>query len=805
MKKKIIGLALSLSLLLGALPVSTQAATKGLTPAVAKAYQKVLEDCIASYGTSNAADSTQASSTGLVHSSLVDFDGDGTPELYMLYIKNQDYYPVEPGVDKPFVVTQEIWQDAGGTARRLYQEDSYFNMIEAGDAVSDDYIRLLPLDGKVYLVHYTEGTAAGLTRYVGMEVMRLQNGSMNKYLSVEESVQRVMDDSTSSMWDNPNANYSCIVNGQTVSEQAVLYDDSIPESRSPDIQAYYDRYPVWDQNAVIYSNYYTAVTRGEKDGITWQRASVLEELRAAAKKTASQSPAAAAQTQSSAANISIDYSKTLSFKTIDEYTAYLETVLKNARDEMPNDAAKRELAAYSQNAVTALSTGSAGSRNNKTTIRAGNVTKPVKKALLAKKELCDVLDEHDISLNKQVNLIVRVTAKMNTDKPMQVTLDKSLANSLDGASLQVVLGDGNHGLLVSETDLKTLLSRYGALTVQLSETADGQYTVRFLDEDGKALSRITAPVTLTLPASSELSTVLATYADGSDNWGGQFDEANDAISFETTYSGAYQIIENAKNITDISGLSQEEQNAVRFMVSKGYFTLDGSGAFRPDALLTRYDFTAGLVGMFFALDRELKTSFPDVPQESVYYAQVASAQAGNIVNGFDDGTFGGDKNITAEQVLALAARTLADKKGYAYPENPADYLVFPGAENVSQWAQQAVALAARENIAAPNESVDPTEAISRSDAALYLYRLFMLLYEVSPVEMNAAFGSSLTPTMAAAAAAVLLAAALTLLWRKKVRVKADRTGSEETVPPAAAEEDTAGQDTGTASTPPDGR
>ncbi len=53
---------------------------------------------------------------------------------------------------------------------------------------------------------------------------------------------------------------------------------------------------------------------------------------------------------------------------------------------------------------------------------------------------------------------------------------------------------------------------------------------------------------------------------------------------------------------------------------------------------------------------------------------------------------------------------------------------FDDGENVSEWAVEAVALAVREEIVARGESLSPTGDISRSDAALYLYRLFMLLW-----------------------------------------------------------------------------
>lgn len=822
MKKRIIGIALTFALLLGAMPVSARAAANGLTPEVAGVYKSLIEENVEVRGETNATDSSQPSAVGLARSSLVDFDGDGCPELYLLYVD-------QPRDENNNIMTkyqEEVWKYVGNnTANQIFSEEKEIYYTFQRNAC-ETYIQLLAGSGKVFRVRYEELETGSLRsgNSIDLTVSQLKDGKFTDVLMVTESMTP-SENMESSIYD-------CYVNGNLVDEhEAEMTEDDafsyIRENRSPNVQRYYDTYMQSKKNAVIHSSdldrcvkwqssnaldelrrsvytspnlidestlvaaiksalgsklsgsitgvyrltnglYYVVTdTNGAEQGAVIQAYKTngrlsykLVELHSAPKPQTELEPYISNYVTHS--NVTVDYTKTTKFQTVSDYVDYLDSVLANVQGEEPNDAAKRELAQYIQNAVTELSTGKVRAWGNKLTIDAGDVKELTAKARDAKAVLFSAAEKDGVSLNKQLDVVIRTVGKLDTDKPMELTLDGSLADSLDGASLQVVLGDGSHSLRVSGANLKTLLGQYGSLTVQIDKAGDGQYAVSFLDGDGKTLPRIASPVTLTLPADSEFSTVLVTYAGGSDNWGGQYDAANHAISFETSYSGTYQIIENAKNITDISGLSAEEQNAVRFMVSKGYFSLDESGAFRPDALLTRYDFTSALVGMFFALDRELKTSFPDVPQNSIYYAQVASAQAGKIVMGFDDGTFGGDKNITAEQVLSLAARTLVDKKGYAYPGNPADYLIFPGADSVSQWAQQAAALAAREGIAAPNEAVSPTEAISRSKAALYLYRLFMLLYEVSPVETGAAGGLSMTPTMAAACAAVLLGAALAL-------------------------------------------
>lgn len=209
-----------------------------------------------------------------------------------------------------------------------------------------------------------------------------------------------------------------------------------------------------------------------------------------------------------------------------------------------------------------------------------------------------------------------------------------------------------------------------------------------------------------------------------------------SITFGTRYSGQYEVLENDVAISDIGDLDQELQTAIKLLVSKGYMNAP-DGLFSPDSPLSRYDFTQALVGMFFALDRSLEASFPDVPKDSAYYSHVASAQAGHIVEGFEDGTFSGDKNITVEQMLALAARTLRERKGYLTPENEDSYLTsFSDADQIAGWAKQLVAQTVRDEIMDRASVLNPKGEVPRAQAALILYRLFLRLYEVSPVALD---------------------------------------------------------------------
>ena len=107
-------------------------------------------------------------------------------------------------------------------------------------------------------------------------------------------------------------------------------------------------------------------------------------------------------------------------------------------------------------------------------------------------------------------------------------------------------------------------------------------------------------------------------------------------------------------------------------------------------------------------------------------------------------------------MLALAARTLVDQKGYTLPEDIGAYTgAFEDWNNISQWAESLVALAVREGLIDRGGMLNPGEDITREQAAVILYRLFLLLYEVSPSALEIPLSGGVIALIAGAAAVVV--------------------------------------------------
>ena len=88
--------------------------------------------------------------------------------------------------------------------------------------------------------------------------------------------------------------------------------------------------------------------------------------------------------------------------------------------------------------------------------------------------------------------------------------------------------------------------------------------------------------------------------------------------------------------------------------------IDGyqDGTFRPYGKITRAQFAKMAVGFFETTKEAYKGYFTDVPEEAWYTGYVEAAARVGLVQGFDNGTFQPDTNITRAQACVIVNRAL---------------------------------------------------------------------------------------------------------------------------------------------------
>ena len=110
---------------------------------------------------------------------------------------------------------------------------------------------------------------------------------------------------------------------------------------------------------------------------------------------------------------------------------------------------------------------------------------------------------------------------------------------------------------------------------------------------------------------------------------------------------------------------------VDLMASK--FVVNGfpDGTFQPQGNVTRAQFTAMLLRMLnIPVDTHATVTFQDVPQGAWYYGVVATAASDGIVQGYSATTFGPNDPITREQLVTMFVRAML-MRNWATPADAA--------------------------------------------------------------------------------------------------------------------------------------
>ena len=144
--------------------------------------------------------------------------------------------------------------------------------------------------------------------------------------------------------------------------------------------------------------------------------------------------------------------------------------------------------------------------------------------------------------------------------------------------------------------------------------------------------------------------------------------------------------------------------------------------FAPDANLTR----AMLVTILYRLEGSptvtTSASFTDVPGGQWYSDAIAWAETNEIVNGYGDGRFGTNDNITREQ-FAVIMYNYAVKKGHD-TSAAADLAAYTDEGSISSWALNAMKWANAEGLITGRTAttLSPGGTATRAEAATILMR-----------------------------------------------------------------------------------
>lgn len=286
--------------------------------------------------------------------------------------------------------------------------------------------------------------------------------------------------------------------------------------------------------------------------------------------------------------------------------------------------------------------------------------------------------------------------------------------------------------LPETVDRVRITTDYAAVTVDAQQASSFTMTDRGsravevnLDTDSETM------VTVSFPGMSMDETYVAVVDEEGNPVGGKYNPATGTLEAKLTESGVYQVVNNEKDFADIKAKSQEMQEAIKLLASKGIINGTTETSFEPDSTISRAEVTALLMRTLSLLDPNADGGFADVTPQNWYYGAAGSAKEHNIINGFEDNTFRGDAVIAKDQIVSVSARTLREQMDYKTPTDVTGELsIYTDAGSIANWAREDVALATMTNLVLKRTDgkFDGSAGMTRGDAAIIVKRLFDKLW-----------------------------------------------------------------------------
>ncbi len=143
----------------------------------------------------------------------------------------------------------------------------------------------------------------------------------------------------------------------------------------------------------------------------------------------------------------------------------------------------------------------------------------------------------------------------------------------------------------------------------------------------------------------------------------------------------------------------------------------GIGEFNPNGTSSRAMAATVLWNLDGNTGNAAESAFPDVTSSDWYLAAANWAGDTKVINGYDDGTFGGTKNVTREQMAVMIYNYAAYLGLDTSVTSTA--LSFPDADDVHTWALEGMAWCVEHGIFQGNDSglLQPSRDITRAQLA----------------------------------------------------------------------------------------
>lgn len=153
------------------------------------------------------------------------------------------------------------------------------------------------------------------------------------------------------------------------------------------------------------------------------------------------------------------------------------------------------------------------------------------------------------------------------------------------------------------------------------------------------------------------------------------------------------------------------------------------GAFRPDCNVTRAEFAIMLFkyidGMSISTEDTMTIVFSDVNEDAWYYEAVMTLANYGVINGYPNGTFWPDKEITREEIAYILYKFVGPL-GIREEAAPEDAYIFYPDVLADRWSADAINFLTYYRVVHgyPNGTFGPENNATRAEAVAFLYMFF---------------------------------------------------------------------------------
>ncbi len=192
-------------------------------------------------------------------------------------------------------------------------------------------------------------------------------------------------------------------------------------------------------------------------------------------------------------------------------------------------------------------------------------------------------------------------------------------------------------------------------------------------------------------------------------------------------NSAYVLVSKTSNLADIQGhwAAAEIDDMNRRMIVNG---IDGSH-FAPEAVITRAELAALLARALGFPESGNPKGFRDVSESSWYSTSVAAVQAYGIMDGFKDGTFEPNREISRQEAIVTIVRALrlADADLVTSNAGPqVDLTMYADHNQIGDWANDAIRTAIREGLVKGyGDELRPKMSLTRAETTVLIYRMLL--------------------------------------------------------------------------------